>query len=270
MGPVKALIIRRPLATFFVGSVGLGWLVTIASAQLSSNPLVLPLIAIPVSYVPAIMAWFVLRVAGTPHERLAWRRRLTRVRVGWQWYAVGLLILPLVHLVGVAIATLWGGSCPVAPRAHCAAATLPPNQLRRGDRLAWLRAANAPGPDEPARRGPRPWADLGRVPLGCARRQRRRAARLRRRQHDPADRDQRDHVLRLQRITQISASRDVRTRDVRHRRDWCRSAHRDHRAVAGLLDDRVVAWLVVLGLVAATGSNLGRNTAHQRSAIASA
>jgi membrane protease YdiL (CAAX protease family) len=32
----------------------------------------------------------------------------------------------------------------------------------------------------------------------------------------------------------------------------------------------VVAWLVVLGLVAATGSNLGRNTAHQRSAIASA
>ena len=32
----------------------------------------------------------------------------------------------------------------------------------------------------------------------------------------------------------------------------------------------VVAWLVVLGLVAATGSDLGRDTAHQRSAIASA
>jgi membrane protease YdiL (CAAX protease family) len=104
------------LAAFFVASVGLGWLVTLGSAQIASNPLILPLIAIPVSYVPALMAWLVLRVAGTPDERQEWRDRLTRLPGGWRWFVVALLVLPLVHLVGVALATLAGGVFPFHPQ----------------------------------------------------------------------------------------------------------------------------------------------------------
>lgn len=115
MESVTSRIVRYPLATFFVASVGLGWLVTIGSAQLASNPAILPLIAIPVSYVPALMAWLVLRVAGTPEERHAWRRRLTRLPGGWRWYAIALLALPMVHIVGVALATLIGGVFPFHP-----------------------------------------------------------------------------------------------------------------------------------------------------------
>ena len=59
----------HPLATFFAGSLAIGWAVTLASAQLASSPLLLPLIAIPVSYVPALMAWLVLRTSGTADER---------------------------------------------------------------------------------------------------------------------------------------------------------------------------------------------------------
>ena len=116
MGSVMSRIAHHPLATFFVASVGLGWLVTLASAQIVSNPLILPLIAIPVSYVPALMAWLVLRVAGTPDERQAWRNRLTRLPRGWRLYAVALLVLPLVHLAGVGLATLVGGVFPFHPQ----------------------------------------------------------------------------------------------------------------------------------------------------------
>ncbi len=115
MGSSATPIARRPLLTFFIASLGLGWLLTLASAQLASNPVLLPLIAIPVSYVPALIAWVVLRVSGTQEERDAWRHRLTRVRVGWRWYAVGLVALPLVHLAGVGIATLFGGVFPFHP-----------------------------------------------------------------------------------------------------------------------------------------------------------
>ena len=115
MGPFRSRIVRHPLATFFVASVGLGWLATLGAAQLSSNPAIVPLIAIAVSYVPALIAWLVLRIAGTTDERQAWRRRLTRVRVGWHWYALALLTLPLVHLVGVGLATLGGATFPFHP-----------------------------------------------------------------------------------------------------------------------------------------------------------
>lgn len=115
MGSVRTAICRHPLTVFFAASVALGWLITLASARLASNPLILPLIAIPVSYVPAVVAWFVLRIAGTPEERGAWRRRLTRVRVGWIWYAFALVVLPLAHLVGVGIAVVGGGTLPWHP-----------------------------------------------------------------------------------------------------------------------------------------------------------
>jgi membrane protease YdiL (CAAX protease family) len=116
MASIRSQVVRYPLATFFIASVGLGWLVTLGSAQIASNPLILPLIAIPVSYVPALIAWLVLRVAGTPDERQEWRDRLTRLPGGWRWFVVALLVLPLVHLAGVALATLAGGVFPFHPQ----------------------------------------------------------------------------------------------------------------------------------------------------------
>lgn len=112
MSTVRSQVELHPLPTFFAATLGVGWLLTIAAAQLSSNPLLLPLIAIPVSFVPAVMAWLVLRVGGTTDERRAWRRRLTRVRVGWSWYAIALVALPLAYLAGLGIATAAGGAFP--------------------------------------------------------------------------------------------------------------------------------------------------------------
>jgi membrane protease YdiL (CAAX protease family) len=112
---LQAWIRRQPLTAFLVGSVGLGWALTILSAQLPTSSVLLPLVAIPVSYVPAILAVIVLRIGGTPDERRALRRRLTTFRVGWIWYAIALVGLPMVHIAGVALATLFGGTMVVHP-----------------------------------------------------------------------------------------------------------------------------------------------------------
>ena len=114
MGSVRTAICRHPLTVFFAASVALGWLITLASAQLASNPLILPLIAIPVSYVPAVVAWFVLRIAGTPVVRVV-AAPPHGVRVGWIWYAFALVVLPLAHLVGVGIAVAGGRHASVDP-----------------------------------------------------------------------------------------------------------------------------------------------------------
>jgi membrane protease YdiL (CAAX protease family) len=135
MTAVRIQIERHPLPTFFAATLGLGWLLTIAAAQLSTNPLLLPLIAIPVSFVPAVVAWLVLRMAGTTEERGAWRRRLTRVRVGWRWYAIALLALPLAYLAGLGIATAGGGTFPF----HLQAIALLPIFLLTnfGEEIGW-------------------------------------------------------------------------------------------------------------------------------------
>ena len=73
---------RHQVAVFLIGSVALGWLATLAVAGLSSSAALLPLLAIAVSYVPAVMALLVLRFAGTAEECAAFRARTTRVRTG--------------------------------------------------------------------------------------------------------------------------------------------------------------------------------------------
>ncbi len=116
MTPLRSLVDRQPIATFFAASIGLGWLLS-AFALLSADPLVVAVVAIAVSFVPAAAAWLVLRVAGTAAERQAWRHRLTRIRVGWRWWTVGLFALPLTYLAGIGLATAVGGSFPVHPQA---------------------------------------------------------------------------------------------------------------------------------------------------------
>ena len=116
MAPLRSLVDRHPIATFFAASVGLGWLLS-AYALVSADPLVVPLVAMAVSFVPAGAAWLVLRASGTAAERQAWRARLTRVRVGWRWYAVALFALPLTYLAGIGIATVVGGTVPFHPQA---------------------------------------------------------------------------------------------------------------------------------------------------------
>src|SRR5215472_7312385 len=108
----RSFIRRHPLTIFFGTSVGLGWLLTWVIAHLPSNPVILPLLAFPISYVPALTAVIVLRVAGSDEERRAFRERLTTLRVGAWWYVVALLVLPLVDLAGVAVATVFGGHFP--------------------------------------------------------------------------------------------------------------------------------------------------------------
>ena len=132
---VTSAVKQHPVAIFLGGSVVLGWVVTILAAQFASNPALLPIIAIPISYVPAVLALIALRVAGSSDERSAFRRRLTTFRVGWAWYAAALLVGPLVHVSGVAIATLTGGSFPFHP---AMAALLPLFLITNlGEEIGW-------------------------------------------------------------------------------------------------------------------------------------
>ena len=113
--PAGFSIRRHALTTFFVGSVGLGSLVTAGALLLPKGAGLLPLVAIPVSYVPAALAVVLTRATGKPRERAAFRRRLTTLRVKPQWYGIALAGLPLVHLGGVALASVVGGRMPVQP-----------------------------------------------------------------------------------------------------------------------------------------------------------
>jgi membrane protease YdiL (CAAX protease family) len=105
--------IRHPLSFFLAASVGLGSLATWLLAAIPSNPTILPLLALPISYIPALLAVLMVRRSGNAEERQAFRKRLTTWRVGLRWYAVALLLLPLIHFGGVALATLWGGRFPL-------------------------------------------------------------------------------------------------------------------------------------------------------------
>jgi CAAX protease family protein len=112
---LQRVIRERPLTAFFVGSVAFAWVVTGLSMQLPTSAVLLPLVAIPVSYVPAAMAFVVTRIGGFAEELRAIRRRLTTFRVGWVWYGVALLALPLIHAVGVGLAALTGARIPFEP-----------------------------------------------------------------------------------------------------------------------------------------------------------
>ena len=102
----------HPLAAFLAASVALGSLATWLLARSGASPILLPLLALPISYIPALLAVLVLRRSGSSEDWRAFRQRLTTWRVGLRWYAVALVTLSLVHLAGVALASLWGRQFP--------------------------------------------------------------------------------------------------------------------------------------------------------------
>jgi membrane protease YdiL (CAAX protease family) len=110
---LRATIRRHQLMVFFVGSVALGSLVTALLALLPASRLMLPLVALPISYIPAVLAVLLVRLGGEADDHRAFRRRLTTWRIGWRWYILGLLIVPSAYLAGVALATFWGGVFPL-------------------------------------------------------------------------------------------------------------------------------------------------------------
>jgi membrane protease YdiL (CAAX protease family) len=110
---VSATTERYQLAVFLVGSVALGSLATWVTAGLPVSPVISLVVALPISYIPAVLAGLVLRIGGDADDRRAFRRRLTRWRIGLRWYVTGVVLVPFAHLAGVALATLWGGTFPL-------------------------------------------------------------------------------------------------------------------------------------------------------------
>jgi uncharacterized protein len=102
----------HPLAAFLAASVALGSLATWLLTRVASNPIIVPLIALPISYIPALLAVLVLHRSGSSEDWHAFRQRLATWRVGLRWYAVALVTLPLVHLAGVALTSQLGGQFP--------------------------------------------------------------------------------------------------------------------------------------------------------------
>ena len=82
-------------------------------AGIPTHPLILPFVALAVSYIPAALAVLMLRLGGDADERLALRRRLTTWRVGLRWYIAAVVLVPTAYLAGVALATFWDGMFPV-------------------------------------------------------------------------------------------------------------------------------------------------------------
>jgi hypothetical protein len=73
---------RYQLAVFLVGSVALASLATWVLAGLPVSPVISSVVALPISYIPAVLAGLVLRTGGDADDRRAFRRRLARWRIG--------------------------------------------------------------------------------------------------------------------------------------------------------------------------------------------
>jgi hypothetical protein len=88
----------HPLAVFLAASVALGSLATWLLARSETSPILLPLLALPISYIPALLAVLVLRRSGSSEDWRAFGQRLTTWRVGLRWYAVALVTSASSHL----------------------------------------------------------------------------------------------------------------------------------------------------------------------------
>jgi membrane protease YdiL (CAAX protease family) len=110
----KSFLTQHAVAVSLAGAVGIGWLVTFLAAQLPAGSALTPLLAIPVSFIPAILALILVRATGPDPDR-GLRRRLATVRVGLRWYVAAIAVLPAIHLAGVALAAVAGGTVALHP-----------------------------------------------------------------------------------------------------------------------------------------------------------
>src|SRR3954469_2737089 len=108
---------QHALSTFFAGSIGAGSLITGAALLFPRGKALMPLIAIPVSYAPAVAAIAVVGATGNSAARAAVVRRMSAFRVDPRWYAAATIALPLVHVAGVRLAVRPGTPLPVHARA---------------------------------------------------------------------------------------------------------------------------------------------------------
>ncbi len=127
------LVQRYPLPFFFVAAIGIDWLLSLGIVY---QPVYNLPIVLAMSYVPALAAWFVLRMTGTAEVRHAFRQRLRTWRVGWRWYGVALLLIPAIHLVAIGVGVLFfGGAFPLHwQRLPLLLAIFPVNL---GEEIAW-------------------------------------------------------------------------------------------------------------------------------------
>ena len=113
--PADSLLRRHALTAFFAGSVGLGSLITVGARLLPKGEALMPLVAIPVSYVPAVLAVAINRASRRSQDREAFRGRLTTFGVGWKPYVVGAAALSAAHVGGVVLAKVAGGKVSAQP-----------------------------------------------------------------------------------------------------------------------------------------------------------
>ena len=118
LGGVWSTLRRRPLVAYFALAFGLSWLVFLPEILAAWN--VVP----PGSHAGAVLKQWVgpglagllmaYAVGGRP-GRSALRARVRRWRVGWGWYAVALVLAPLVVLVSVVAVVGLPAAVPTVP-----------------------------------------------------------------------------------------------------------------------------------------------------------
>ncbi|MER6692057.1 CPBP family intramembrane glutamic endopeptidase [Streptomyces minutiscleroticus] len=132
---VRALLRRRPLTSFFTLAFALSWIawtpyvlsrnglaawdLTFPGGQLGSQLLGV----LPGAYLGPIASALLVTAACDGREGLrAWRRRMTKFRVKWTWYAVVLVSVPAVLTAATSVLT---GRAPAVPPVAVLAAFLP-------------------------------------------------------------------------------------------------------------------------------------------------
>jgi len=97
---------RDPLLSFFLLAYGISWILTIPAILAEWGYLPAPLFNIFFiikAFGPAVAAFVTLRITEGKAGVSGLRARIFNGRVGWQWYLVVLLGIPLVMLLGILV-----------------------------------------------------------------------------------------------------------------------------------------------------------------------
>ncbi len=117
-GGIRALVRRRPLAAFFALALALPWICApIADGIFYSGlPTLLGVaLALPFEIMvagPLVAALVVSAVIGGRTAIAGLLRAFLRWRVGWRWYAVALLLPPVLAILPAYLNMAWGAPAP--------------------------------------------------------------------------------------------------------------------------------------------------------------